>query len=275
MTARSATRPAAVPRPPGYTEPAFVEVMGLATAVRRSGAGEPVLFLHGAGLTRVWLPIHARLSAHCDLIAPEHPGFGETPMPAHFRGMRDAVLHYDALLDVLGLDTVHVVGYSLGGWIAAELAITCPRRLASLTLAAPMGLRAEWGEIPDIFMLSPAEVMARLFEEPSARASMPVPDPTDLSEVAQAYGEATAFARLAWTPRYDVALEHYLPLRVGCPSQVILPGRDRLVPAAIGRRYAELLDCPLHEVPGTGHALIVERPDEVARFVLALVGASH
>src|SRR5918999_3605291 len=101
----------AIPRPPHfYTEPERMEVGGVDVAYRRRGDGEPVLYLHGAGFTRMWLPFHERLSESVDLIAPDHPGYGETPMPDWLDGFDDLVLHYDELLDRLGIDTVHVVG---------------------------------------------------------------------------------------------------------------------------------------------------------------------
>ena len=61
------------------------------------------------------------------MIAPEHPGYGETEMPEWLDGFEDLVIHYDELLDVLELDRVHVVGYSLGGWLAAEFACLLPQ----------------------------------------------------------------------------------------------------------------------------------------------------
>src|SRR5207253_2649981 len=122
---------------PYYTEPEWVEVRGLRTALRRKGVGEPVVYLHGAGLTRRWLPLYERLAERVDLLVPEHPGFGDTPSPEWLDGFDDLVLHYDELFDLLGLERVHLVGHSLGGWIAADLAVFYPRRVKSLTLITP------------------------------------------------------------------------------------------------------------------------------------------
>ena len=135
---------AVVPRPKNfYTEPEWLDVGGLRVAYRRKGTGEPTLYLHGAGMTRMWLPHLEALSERVDVIAPEHPGYGETEMPEWLDGFEDLVIHYDELLDVLGLEQVHVVGYSLGGWLAAEFASFYPQRLKSLTLMVPAGLRIE------------------------------------------------------------------------------------------------------------------------------------
>ena len=94
-----------VPKPKKYyVEPDQIEVAGIQTAYRRKGpeggGGEPVLFLHGNNFTRMWLPLYERLSQSVDLIAPEHPGFGETPAPAWVRNFDDLVLHYDGVFRV-------------------------------------------------------------------------------------------------------------------------------------------------------------------------------
>ncbi|MET9973368.1 alpha/beta fold hydrolase, partial [Streptomyces sp. NPDC006356] len=85
-----------------WTEPSYVDVDGLRTAYRRAGDGPTTLYLHGAGMTRMWPPFAQQLAQHVDLVVPEHPGFGDTPRPGHFRDFDDYVLHYDALIRRLG-----------------------------------------------------------------------------------------------------------------------------------------------------------------------------
>src|SRR5579875_941817 len=140
-------------RSPHYTEPAFVEVRGLRVAYRRKGSGPATVFLHGAGSTRMWLPFYERMSRHVDFIAPEHPGFGDTPFPDWLEGFDDLVLHYRGLLDAFGLDQVHLVGFSLGGWIAAEFAIFYPERLRTLTLITPAGLLVPGAPMVDLMRM--------------------------------------------------------------------------------------------------------------------------
>jgi pimeloyl-ACP methyl ester carboxylesterase len=274
VTELIALEPEPAPRPRHhYTEPAFMDVEGVPTAYRRKGSGAPVLFLHGVGFTRMWLPFYEAMSQRVDFVAPEHPGFGETPMPAWLRGIDDVVLHYDEFVQKLGIDRYHLVGFSLGGWLAAELAATYPRSIESLTLVAPLGLRVEWVNHPDIFQVGPEELMDRLFADKSKLAEV-APDPTSLDEIVHLYGESGTFARLAWTPRYNIALNRRLH-RVTCPSQVILAEKDRLVPEAIGMAYAgSLPSCKTTRIPGTGHAMIVERPEETADVILSLVVGS-
>jgi pimeloyl-ACP methyl ester carboxylesterase len=257
----------AAPRPRHYyAEPERLSVHGLDVALRRKGTGPPTLFFHGAGFTRMWLPFHERLAGHVDLIAPEHPGYGETEMPDWLDGFDDLVIHYDELLDALGLDRVHLVGYSLGGWIAAEFAVFYPRRLESLTLMTPAGLRIVGKPIPSPIAMPPQEFFDLIFNDKTNMAQY-LPSLEDLDEIVHAYGEATTLARLAWNPQYDLKLERRLE-RVRCPALVVRAEHDRLIPDRMAERYAELLpNSRIETVPGTGHALAYEQPEATADLI--------
>lgn len=264
---------AAVPRPRHfYTEPAWLDVGEVRVAYRREGNGEPVLYLHGNGFTRMWLPFHDKLAESMDLIAPEHPGYGETAMPDWLTGFEDLVLHYDELLDLLELDTVHVVGYSLGGWIAAELAAFYPRRLQSLTLICPAGLRVPGQPAPNLIAMTTEAVWQTLFNDPR-NADQVMPDYESVEEVVHLYGEATTFARLTWNPQYDLALDRRLR-RVECPALVIGAEHDRVIPGAVADLYAELLGARIERIDGTGHALAIEQPDAAAALIAAHVASA-
>jgi pimeloyl-ACP methyl ester carboxylesterase len=132
----------------GAPDPQDVELAWDVVRVRRDGAGPPLLWLHGSHLADLWLPFHRRLAGSLDVIAPTHPGFREGRPPAWLGGFDDLALFYRGLLDALGLDRVHVGGHALGGWLAAELAVLAPDRVASLSLVAPMGLRVPGGPSP-------------------------------------------------------------------------------------------------------------------------------
>jgi pimeloyl-ACP methyl ester carboxylesterase len=271
-----------VPTPPNfYTEPEFVTVGGVPTAYRRKGNGEPVLFLHGAGSTRMWLPFYETCAQSVDFIAPEHPGFGETPMVDWITTFDDLLLHYDAFLDALELEQIHMVGYSLGGWIAAEYASFLGRRLKSFTLITPIGLRLLDDPGPDIFKLSPPELIDRLYNDKNALKAI-IPDAViengvvtnldpeqkiTLEEIIFLFGESSAAARYIWSPRYNLKLERRLQ-RLDCPSLVVCAEEDRLVPNAMAERFADALPGGARvTIPETGHALIVERAEETAKVL--------
>ncbi len=260
---------------PHYTEPDVVDVRGLPVAYRRKGTGPPALFLHGAGSTRLWLPFYEQLSASLDLVAPEHPGFGDTPTPEWLEGFDDLVLHYRDVLDVLELDRVHLIGFSLGGWIAADIAIFAPDRVKSLTLISPAGLRMPEAPMTDFLRMPPEQIPDLLFNGEAQHYLEFLPAPGDLDAVIRGYGEATTFARLAWNPRYDRKLDHRLA-RVTCPALVLEPDEDRLIPNAHYARWVELLpNARLEKVSGeqrpTGHGLIMQEPVRAAEAIVRFI----
>jgi pimeloyl-ACP methyl ester carboxylesterase len=260
---------------PFYTPPFLADVRGLPTAYRRSGEGEPLLYLHGAGLTRRWLPFYERLAQQVDLTAPEHPGFGDTPMLPGMRSMEDLVLHLDDLLEVVGLGDVHVVGHSLGGWLAAAFAVHYPRRVRSLTLIAPLGLRVPGHPLYDIFRMTPGEADEILFNGHAARYPEYLEEGDPVEALVHNYREITSAARLAFSPRYDVRFDTRLA-RVTCPALVIAAEDDRVVPRAHCERWAELLpDARLEVIRGaevpTGHLPIVQEPDRLADLIAGFI----
>jgi pimeloyl-ACP methyl ester carboxylesterase len=274
QTAAAPSGGQSVPRPRHfYTEPEWIEVGGLRVAYRRKGQGPTTLYLHGAGLTRMWLPLYERLSGSVDLLVPEHPGYGETEMPDWLDGFDDLVIHYDSLLDALELERVHLVGYSLGGWIAAEIAVFHPRRLESLTLVTPIGLRIPGKPVGDVFAMDPETLFMTMFNDPT-NAPQILPDIESLDEIEHQFGEMATLARLAWNPRFDPKLERRLE-RVSCPTLVVRAEHDRLVPDEMAERYAELIDgARIETVPGTGHALVVEQPEMTADVISSFIQES-
>jgi pimeloyl-ACP methyl ester carboxylesterase len=268
------------PWSPHYTEPDVIDVKGLPVAYRRKGSGPPTLFLHGAGGTRMWLPFYERLSESVDFVAPEHPGFGDTPSPDWLDGFDDLVLHYHDLLDTLGLDRVHLIGFSLGGWIGANVAIFYPERIKSLTLITPAGLRMPDAPMTDFMRMPPEQIPDLLFNGATQEYLDFLPDPHDLDAAIRGYGEASTFARLAWNPRYDYRLDRRVPM-INAPALVLEPDEDRLIPNAHAKRWAELLpNARLEKVSGeknpTGHGLIMQEPDRaaevIARFIQEVEG---
>ncbi len=97
------------------------------------------MYLHGAGGTSAWLPAFDALSDKLDVIAPDHPTFGLSDEPDWLDDIHDMAYFYLDFIETLGLDGIHLVGQSLGGWIALEMAVRSTRRLASLTLVGSAG----------------------------------------------------------------------------------------------------------------------------------------
>lgn len=250
-----------------------MEVGGIDVAYRRGGDGPALLFLHGLGLGGRWLPLHERLARRCDVIVPDHPGFGASAPAEWLRDIDDLVLHYAELADRLGLGRFHLVGHSFGGWVAAEFASFYPERLESLTLVTPLGLRVV-GDMPiDLFRMDDERRMQAMF---NGRADAFAPVESDPLEALMAsYGELTALARLAWNPRYDIRLDRRLR-RVSCPTLVVGVDDDRVLPRSHVARYAELIPgARTATVAGSdgpsGHAVVVEEPDALAAEIETMV----
>ncbi len=260
-----------VPKPSKYyTTPQFETVMGLPIAYRREGAGEATVLFHGAGFTRMWIPLYTMLAEKLDFIAPEAPGFGETPLPQWLRNFDDLTILYDQLFEQLGLERIHLIGFSMGGWAAAEFASFYPRRLKSLALITPVGLRLEDDPGVDIFQLSPPDLMDRLFKDKAVMAEW-LPDAENFDEGIHMYAEFSAAARLMWAPRYNLALERRLQ-RLACPSLVIGGDEDRLVPNAMSDKFAAVLpNSRLTRIAGTGHEPCLERPRETADALVSFI----
>lgn len=255
-----------------YTAPSTIDVAGLSVAYRRQGSGEPVVFLHGDGLTRMWLPFFEKLAETHDVIVPEHPGYGDSELGDEIQSFNDLVLHYDGFLDALGLDRVHLVGHDFGGWLAADLAVFYTKRFKSLTLLTANGLRLMDADSIDTFRMTTEELSTALFNGREERYADLVNQEGFPEDMIRSVVERAAGARLTWNPRYDYRLDQRLA-RVVSPTLVIGAQDDRIVPTEMAARYAELIPgARLVTVEGpqgepSGHALHIELPDDVAELI--------
>jgi pimeloyl-ACP methyl ester carboxylesterase len=245
-----------------------LELPGGRVHLFRGGAGDPLLFLHAAGGAGAWLEFHRLLAGSFDVIAPDHPGFGGSDEFPDVEAVDDLVFHYLDVMHALGLDRAHVVGASFGGWIAAELAVTAPHRIASLVLLSPAGLRLPDHPVPDIFLMTPDELVARFFQHGPPRAEQ-APVAPGIDEILAAYRDRTALARFCWSPYLcNPKLERRLH-RISAPTLVVSPSQDRLIPIAHGRRYAERIPAArFTEIGDCGHAMYFERPAEFAAVTI-------
>src|SRR6185437_12692879 len=149
----------------------FVYVRGAKLFLRRAGAGEPLLFLHGVQGVPGWTEALSRLAEHFTVIAPDHPGFGHSDTPDWIDDVGDLAYIYLDLLGALANGRVHIVGHSLGGWIAMAMAIRSTAQIQSLTLVDAAGISVNGVKRGDMFIGSPAETGKLLFagEEAATR----------------------------------------------------------------------------------------------------------
>ncbi len=251
--------------------PEFVQVRDVRVRLLQGGEGAPLLYLHGAGRTGIWLPVLEELAKGFKVYAPDHPGFGQSDRPDWLEGMDDLVYHYLDFLDLMGLEKVAVAGISFGGWLAAELAVAHPDRISKLVLAGPSGLRVEGAPMADLFALSPEKLPEYLFADPKMVEAAASAELTPEIEQELYRGRYT-LAHLGWNPLLcNPALRRRL-YRITCPTLVLWGEKDRLIPPAHGEVYAsEIADARLEIMKGCGHAIQLERPRELAEEVTRFI----
>lgn len=239
-----------------------IAVTGQKLRVFEAGAGETVLFLHGAGGAN-WYPMLEKMAATRRVIAPEHPGFGRSPIPDWMMSVGDLAFFYLDLLDALDLKDVHLVGHSLGGWTAAEIAIRDTARLRSLSLLAPAGVVSREVPFGDIFLWTPEEHARRSFHDQRlAEQRIKLLPTLDIDVQLQNRAAAT---RLAWTPRLHNPQLPYWLHRIDVPTLFVWGKEDAICPFACAAPYMKpIAKAELFALGETGHALHSERPNEVA-----------
>ena len=246
----------------------FIDIDGCKLSVRRAGKGETILFLHGAGGAARWAPFMADLADRYDVIVPEHPGFGESDTPSWLDNVGDLAYFYLDFLERQKLGKVHLVGTSLGGWIAAELAVRSQAQIKTLTLVAPAGIHLDGVPKGDIFLWSP-EQMVRNLVASQALADQMLATPVSEAEQRVALQNSFTMAKLSWQPRlYNPHLKKWLH-RITVPTQILWGDRDKIIPTPYGEAFKSLIPgSRLQIFADCGHLPQVEKKDA---FVAAIV----
>jgi pimeloyl-ACP methyl ester carboxylesterase len=237
----------------------------LKVTIDQQGEGRPILLLHGGGGPPSMGPLPSALSADFEVIAPVHPGFGGTPRPEWYNGIDDIALSYLQLLERRDLRDVLVVGSSIGGWIASEMAVREHQRITGTVLLNAVGIKVEGIELADFFSLTPQELIAYSFHDPAA-----APDPTQLPQAARNIQAANAqtLAIYARDPyMHDPKLRRRLAL-VPTPVAVIWGESDQIAPKPYGRAYAASFpNARFEPIPGAGHLPHLEQPEQVLQAI--------
>lgn len=242
----------------------IIDVRGTPVHVLRGGDGPTLLILHGASDGGTWTPFMRRMARSCSVVAPRHPGFGGVEPPAWLDRVSDLANFTLDLLDQLDLRDVHLVGFSLGGWIAADLAIRDCGRLASLTLVDAAGLHIPGLAGVDTFLSNDAQSVRDLFHDPgtaeAAAADMLRPETEDIRLM-----DRITVAKLAWQPRYhDPDLPKWLH-RIKVPTLIAWGEEDRVFPKEHAILYQRLIPgARLMLIPECGHLPQMEKPDALA-----------
>ncbi len=243
---------------------------GIDLELFEAGQGAPLLWLHGAPGFNPKHEFVGLVAAKRRLIAPSHPGFGKSSLPEWLDSVDDIAHVYLELLDRLDLPQVDVVGTSLGGWIAADMATKVPERIRRLVLVGPVGIKVgppDKLDIPDIFAMPQAEVNKLLYHDP-ARMSVDITKLTD-DEPAVMFRNRETLALLVWEPwMHNPKLKRRLH-RAAMPALFIRGESDGLVSAEYLAAYAKLLpNARTVTIPAAGHAPQQEQPQALVKAVL-------
>jgi len=238
--------------------------------LHEEGEGSPVLFFHSGRGFRSDERFVAMLTKKYRLIAPSHPGFGASSLPDWLDSIDDIAHIHLELMDRLDLARAKIIGCSIGGWIAAELATKSPERVEKLVLVGPEGVKVGGPlklDIPDIYAMPPEQFTKLTFHDPTKAQR-------DLSKLSQ--DELTVIARnnetlalLVWEPyMHNPKLKHRLH-RLDMPVLFMRGESDGLVSADYLASYAKLVpNAQIATIAAAGHSPQIEQPEAfVARVV--------
>ena len=247
-----------------------LELFDSGTGQSSKGSARPILFLHGGGGFNERQPFVAPLSEKRRVVVPSHPGFGKSSLPLWLDSVDDIAHLYLELMDVLKLDRVDLVGCSIGGWIAAEMATKAPERFSRIVLVGPVGIKvgpSDRLDIPDVFAM-PREKLDQLrFHDPVRHAPDLATMPDEELHIVARNSETLAL--LTWEPyMHNPKLKHRLH-RVNVPTLFVRGASDGIVSADYLARYAALIpQARIETLAQAGHLPQVEQPAATAAAVL-------
>jgi pimeloyl-ACP methyl ester carboxylesterase len=245
--------------------------------------GRSLLLLHGINPISPQAPFLDLLAEYGEVIAPSHPGFGNSPRAADFDTIYDLTHLYLGILDALPAERVTMLGFSFGGWIAAEAAVAGHAKLDRLILVDPVGVKfggREERDIAHLFNTAPDELDRRAWHDPARRPAgcygvgwhNVIGEAMSDTEIVTLARNWDALCLYAWRPHlYNPQLKHWL-FRIAVPTLVLWGESDHIVTPDYGRRYARLIpNARFETIAAAGHHPELEQPQEfaasVARFI--------
>jgi len=241
----------------------------LELTVTERGHGRPFLLLHGGGGPLTVTPWADRFAGaeHARVFTPVHPGFNGTPRPTALHTIAGLAATYVALLDTLDLQDVTVVGNSIGGWIAAEMALLRSPRVSRYVLVDAVGIEVPGHPVADFFSLTPAELAELSYHDPEAYGIDPAKLPSQVREAMA--GNRVALEAYAGRAMADPTLAGRLS-GVSTPTLVVWGEADRIGDPGFGRAFAAAIPgAQFTMLPETGHLPQIETPDALIETVWA------
>jgi pimeloyl-ACP methyl ester carboxylesterase len=252
------------------TSEEVVNVAGAQLAIVKGGAGKPLLIFHDELGYPGWMTWNESLAHERTLIIPIQPGYGKTPKLEWVMSYRDLAGFYSQVVREMKLEPAEVIGFSAGGFIAAEMAAADPRIFSKMILVAPMGIKPAVGEIMDIFPITMRTHLRATVADPHGTPEfMKLYGGEMTPEQFEAFEEARAeSARIGWEPyMHDPALPHLLRGNK-TPTLIVWGTRDRVVPRGCIDAYLEAIaGSQAALIEGAGHRPEIENSAEFERVV--------
>ena len=239
------------------------------------GSGPDLLFLHGAGGITVDDPFLSALAEKYHVYAPLLPGYGESDECQNIRTMLDFTLHNHDIMMALGLDKPIVVGHSMGGMIAAEMASIMPNDVDKLCLISSAGLWLDEYPIPDIFSKMPFELPELMFHDPAAGGEMMTAgadfsDPAFLQSFLVQNARQLGMAGKILFPIPERGLSERL-YRLKAKTLLIWGESDKLITLPYADAFNDAIaDSTLVKIPEAGHMVMIEQTSAVVEALAGL-----
>lgn len=239
---------------------------GACVRVFEAGSGAPLVFMHGAGGLFAENPFLEQLAQRYHVFAPEFPAYGESTGEELLEDMLDFALHGWDVVNALGLTKPCLVGHSMGGMIAAEMACLAPNDLAKLVLVAPAGLWLPERPIPDIFSFLPHEFAQYLFHD-RVQGEALLTGGLDMKNI-----DAMAEFYITNSKRLSMAGKILFPIpnrqlskrlyRLTAPTLLVWGSSDILIPPVYAERWkAKIPQAKLVMIDKVGHMPPYEQPE--------------
>lgn len=254
---------------PEYRE-TTVETGGIDVVVLEGGEGPNLLMLHDELGFPGWMRWNDELAADRRILAPLQPGFGRTPRAEWFKNYRDVAAFYSRMLREQDLAPIDVIGFSAGGFIAAEMAAACPELFERMVLVAPMGVRPIEGEIFDFFAVTMRRHVAATVTHHEAEEFSLIYGGEISSEQFEMFEAARAeTSRLGWEPfMFDPSLPNRLEGIGDLPTLLVWGDEDLIVPKGCIDAYeAAVPNARVEVIPGVGHRPEIEGSEAFVKVV--------
>jgi pimeloyl-ACP methyl ester carboxylesterase len=239
--------------------------------VVQGGSGPRVLVLHEELGDPGWLQWQTELAGSRTLMIPQHPGFGKSPQIKWIRNIRDLACFYSRLIREQGFTPIDVIGFSLGGWIAAEMAVNDARQFRRMVLVGATGIKPPEGDIADLFTVTARSYLnASVLDQKATAEFAKLYGGAHTPEQYEAWEDARAeTSRIAWSPyMFNPSLPQLLEGVAGLPTLLVSGRQDGIVPLSAAELYHKsIAGSELMVLDRCGHRPEIEKQTEFSQRV--------